>query len=140
MDHLGISDLLVIALQNKDVRIGLESFKTELLKIKGVVSACGASMVPVEIYLFNSGTYPEGTSRNEMFRMDNFHVDHDFLNTLGIDIVKGRGFSMEIPTDVTDTVMINETAARKLGWDDPVGKTIHILPVFYSDSTDTSIY
>jgi putative ABC transport system permease protein len=119
-------NLLVIALQNKDVRLGLESLKSELLQIEGVVSAGASSMVPGEMYLFNSGTYPEGFSRSEQFMMDNFFVDYGFLDTLEIDIVKGRGFYKEMSTDFAEAIMINETAARILGWDDPVGRTIEI--------------
>lgn len=132
-------NLLVIALQNKYVRIGLESFKDELLKIKGVVNAGASSMVPGEIYLFNTATYPEGFPRDQTFRMENFLVDQDFLNTLKIEIVKGRGFSKEITTDATDAVMINETAARKLEWTDPVGKTIHITTPNTSETVKKTV-
>ncbi len=121
-------NILVIAVQNDEVRKGLDSFREELAGIKGVVSTTGSSMVPGEIFLFNNGTYPEGESREKMFMMDNFHVDHDFLNTFEIEVVKGRGFSRAIPTDVDHALMINETAARDLNWEDPVGKTIHVIP------------
>jgi putative ABC transport system permease protein len=120
-------NLLIIAIQNKEVRSILESFKSELLKIKGVASSGASSMVPGEMYLFNSGIYPEGFPRDQQFRMDNFLVDQDFIETFEVEIVKGRGFSKDIATDITDSVMINETAARKLGWDNPVGKTIEIV-------------
>ena len=119
-------NLLIIAIQNKEVRSILESFKNELLKIQGVASTGASSMVPGEMYLFNTGIYPEGFTRDQQFRMDNFLVDHDFLDTFEIEIVQGRGFSKDISTDITDSVMINETAAKKLGWTDPVGKTIEI--------------
>lgn len=120
-------NLLIIAIQNKEVRSLLESFKSELLKIKGVASTGASSMVPGEMYLFNSGIYPEGFPRDQQFRMDNFLVDQDFIETFEIETVKGRGFSKDIATDITDSVMINETAASKLGWDNPVGKTIEIV-------------
>ena len=127
-------NLLVIALQNEEARAGLESFKNELLKINGVKNAGVSSMVPGEIYLFTSGTYPEGFSRDQRLLMENFHADHDFLSTFEIEVVKGRGFLKEISTDATDAVMINEEAVRKLEWSDPVGKTIEIIPF---DSYDT---
>jgi putative ABC transport system permease protein len=119
-------DLLSVAIQNDEVRIGLESFKQDLLNIRGVEKAGLSSMVPGEMYLFNIGTYPEGYARDQMVRMDNFLVDYGFLDTLGIEVVRGRGFSKEITTDYTYAVMINQTAARTLGWDDPVGKTIEL--------------
>jgi putative ABC transport system permease protein len=119
--------LYVIALQNEEVRAGLESFKNELLQIDGVISACGTSMVPGEMYLFNTGTYPEGASEEQVFQMDNFYVDHDFLKTFEIQVVKGRGFSKQMPTDITEALLVNETAVEELGWDDPIGKKIKVL-------------
>ena len=40
--------------------------------------------------------------------------------------MKGRNFSKEFTTDPDQSVLINETAARRFGWEDPVGKTIRI--------------
>jgi putative ABC transport system permease protein len=46
------------------------------------------------------------------------------LNTLGVEIVAGRNFSTDLASDSLNAVLINETAARRFGWDDAVGKTI----------------
>jgi putative ABC transport system permease protein len=53
-------------------------------------------------------------------------VDYDYLRTLGIQLLKGRSFSKEFATDSTSGILINEAAARELGWttDNAVGKTI----------------
>jgi putative ABC transport system permease protein len=119
-------NLLAVAIQNDEVRIELESFKQDLLNINGIESAGLSSMVPGEMYLFNIGTYPEKYARDQTIRMDNFLVDYGFLDTFEIEVIRGRGFSKEITTDFTDAVMINQTAAKTLGWDDPVGKTIEL--------------
>jgi len=119
-------NLLAVVLHNEDVRIGLESFKNEMLKINGVTSAGASSMVPGEMYLFNIRTIPDGFSRDQTFQMDNFLVDYGFLDTFEIDVVEGRGFSKTITSDFSDAVMINKTAARQLEWDNPIGKTINI--------------
>ncbi|MCJ7582597.1 MAG: ABC transporter permease [Candidatus Aminicenantes bacterium] len=119
-------NLLAVVLHNEDVRIGLESFKEEMLKMREVVSAGVSSMVPGEMYLFNNGTNPEGFSRDQTFQMDNFLVDYSFLDTFEIDVVLGRGFSKEITSDKEEAILINETAARQLEWDNPLGKTIDI--------------
>ena len=119
-------NLLAVAVQNNEVRIGLESFKQDLLNINGIENAGLSSMVPGEMYLFNIGTYPEGYARDQMIRMDNFLVDYGFLDTFEIVVIRGRGFSKEITTDFTDAVMINEAAAKNLSWNDPVGKTIEV--------------
>ena len=39
-------------------------------------------------------------------------------------MVKGRYFSSEFPTDSVSGVVINESLAESLGWDDPIGKKL----------------
>lgn len=127
-------NILVVALQNKDIRLSTEAFKNELLSINGVESICSSSMVPGEMYLFNNVTYPEGSSKETVFRMQNFLVDYNFFNTLEIEIVDGRGFSQDIPSDIEKAILINETAVRVLEWEDPIGKTIEIVTGFNSEN------
>ncbi|MDX1545837.1 MAG: ABC transporter permease [Rhodothermales bacterium] len=51
-------------------------------------------------------------------------VEPSYLETLGMDLVAGRNLSAELETDREHAVLINETMARELGWDDPVGQTL----------------
>jgi putative ABC transport system permease protein len=69
---------------------------------------------------------PEGFSESEPLLLRQFSVDADFVPTLGLEIVQGRSFSKENATDEDSAVMINEATVRKLGWDDPVGRTIKV--------------
>jgi putative ABC transport system permease protein len=48
-------------------------------------------------------------------------VDYNFLNTMGIDLIKGRDFSEEFGSDVKATIL-NEEAVKQLGIIDPIGK------------------
>jgi len=132
-------DMLVLAVQNDEVRRGLEAFKTEALRIPGVVGAGASSMVPGEMYLFNLPTFPEGHPRDQALRMDEFLVDDGFIGTFGIEVVRGRAFSRESPAERTDGVMINETAARRLQWDDPIGKTIELRAAFSNDAVKKKV-
>lgn len=121
-------NMIVAAVHNDFLRNRLETFKDELLKIPGVNSVCGSSMVPGDIYLFNIGTYPEGYSRDKVFQMDNYLVDADYFNTYEIQIVKGRSFIKNSINDISNSVMINETAANRLDWEAPIGKNIRFSP------------
>jgi putative ABC transport system permease protein len=49
-------------------------------------------------------------------------VDHDFVDALGIKIVKGRDFQQDMPSDTLSGVVVNETLANRMGWSDPIGK------------------
>jgi putative ABC transport system permease protein len=56
--------------------------------------------------------------------MGELYIDPDFIPSMGIEIVAGRNFSADLKTDASQSVIINETAAKKFGWEKPVGKTI----------------
>jgi putative ABC transport system permease protein len=51
--------------------------------------------------------------------------DHNFVELLDLEIVRGRYFSPEIPTDTTSAVVINERAVKEFGLTDAVGKRLH---------------
>lgn len=50
-------------------------------------------------------------------------ADYDFIEIFELEIVKGRNFSPKID-GTSNKFIINETMARRLGWDDPIGKHI----------------
>ena len=49
-------------------------------------------------------------------------VDFDFFETLENRIVEGRSFSDEFGMDSVSTFILNETAVKDIGWEDPIGK------------------
>jgi len=51
-------------------------------------------------------------------------VDHDFVKTLGIKIIKGRDFQQDMPSDTLTGVIVNETFVKRMGWAEPIGKKI----------------
>jgi putative ABC transport system permease protein len=59
----------------------------------------------------------------ENFRAHNIRVSFDYFKTLKIDVIKGRSFSEEMPTDKSG-VVINESFARQLGVEDCIGLTL----------------
>ena len=51
-------------------------------------------------------------------------VDHDFIDALGIEMVNGRDFQQDMPSDTLTGVVVNETLANRMGWTDPIGKKV----------------
>lgn len=43
-------------------------------------------------------------------------VDHEFKNTIGLEVVEGRSFIKSSEADAAGSVMINEAAKAKFGW------------------------
>lgn len=67
----------------------------------------------------------EGKKPQEEIMLYPAVVDYDFLETFNIQIVKGRFFSKEYTTDVSN-IVLNETAAKAMGLTDPIGKRISV--------------
>ncbi|WP_323756131.1 ABC transporter permease [Roseivirga sp.] len=67
----------------------------------------------------------------------NFYwVDYDFFSTLGVDVVEGRNFSSDYPSDSSQAVMVNEAMVRRMNWTNPIGKKIYL---FGNDSIPSAL-
>ena len=68
----------------------------------------------------------EGMFDDQAFWYPAFMVRHEFIETFGIDVVEGRGFSKDFPSDTSEAIMINESMVKHLGWtnEEAIGKAI----------------
>jgi len=73
---------------------------------------------------FPAQCVPEGFPEDKPFEMAWFKTGEDFFNFFSIEIVEGRDFSKEVVSDAASAVIINEKAARLLGWESPIGKLL----------------
>ena len=55
-----------------------------------------------------------------------YEVDHNFVETLNLELIHGRDFSLD-QGDKDNLVVISESAAARLGFADPIGETIDIV-------------
>ncbi len=99
-----------------------ETVKTRLLQYPEIVDASFSSTIP---FIGNIGGYVswEGASPDEKEMISRNYVNYDFIPTYNMKMVYGRNFSPEYPAD-KEGCIINETALKKFGWDDPIGKRI----------------
>lgn len=125
--NLGFNKEHLIAVNIFDDRIknNYQPLRTAMLQNPRILDVSSASSVPPDHYHY-SRVQPEGAKENESLGAKYFFVDHNFINMLGIDLVKGRSFSKDFSTDIKEAVIINETAAKELGWNSPIGKKLHL--------------
>ena len=119
--------VLYLPIRSKDTREKINLLKTELSKNSDIVNVAATSG------LFGAsgseGTETvAGTNGQVRMMMRRSFVDYDYLKTMQMDIVKGRNFSLSHSSDSTSAVIINEAAARKFGWANPVGKQFEGTP------------
>jgi putative ABC transport system permease protein len=115
--------VVVVPIMDRDVRASIPSMEDELMQLTGVIEVGAGSHAPGDRP--SGGSYaPEGYPDGEAEMMDRMSIDETYLETLGMEIVAGRGFSKDFPADEEESILINEAAVQKFGWEDPVGKTI----------------
>lgn len=117
--------VVVMPIRGEAMRAGYETIKEALRRHPGVMGVTAAAGVPGDLRLIDRFTVrPAGGDESQQRPMYVVGVDHDFIEVMGLDLVTGRGFSRDFPTDVAEAFVINEAAARALGWDDPVGRRL----------------
>lgn len=115
-----------------------ESFRNEILRSALVTGGTISGYIPVAGGWRNDNTFwPEGSepTQDNMVGMQNWRVDHDYVDVMGMKIVKGRSFSRDFPSD-SGAVVLNQTAVHhlRLG-DDPLGKRIATFGRANADGT-----
>ncbi len=124
--------LLVVDINSGAVRNGAETIKAEYAKIAAVKSVSVTSRVPGEWKVMPKVKVRQqgaGTEGDDMFYLA---VDDQFLKTYEMRLLKGRNFS-ENPAD-SSAVLINETAASRMGIKEPSEQMIEIPSIDFSGS------
>jgi len=99
-----------------------ETFKRSVQNEPSILGVTSANMLPTEMY--NSTTsisWPEKDPNDNIL----FHtatVTLDYIETLHMEMAEGRSFSREFPSDMEQSYILNQTAARLIGNESPLGK------------------
>jgi putative ABC transport system permease protein len=97
-------------------------FKDELRKYPSISAVAGSFSLPGGPFI-NYDFHPDNA---EMVLLNFGRCESDFINALNLEMADGRFFSEEIPGDSL-ALIINETAAAHLKWEEPLGKTLSTM-------------
>ncbi|MEZ5043409.1 MAG: ABC transporter permease [Saprospiraceae bacterium] len=104
-----------------------QAFKDEILKNPQVINASMSSSLPTPSSRNTSATFlgrtPDPTKTHVV---QLFTVDQEYIPTLGMEIVQGRAFSREFPSD-SSAVILNESAVAMYGLEEPLGQEISVF-------------
>ena len=112
--------IVLIRLRDAQLVKKLDVFKNELKRIPGVTHVSAASSMPNNITSNNGVKWP-GMPDDADLSLYTANVDEDYINLFELRLAAGRSFDLS-QGDGARTMMINESAAKALGWDDPIGK------------------
>jgi putative ABC transport system permease protein len=119
--NLGIAKEQIMVVKNtRSLADDRNAYRNAIISQTGIVSAS-----------YSNNAIP-GVNNTTLFRSaasDNDHImatyfaDENHQKTLGFEMVKGRYFSEDFPSDSL-AVVINESAVRELGWTDPLNERL----------------
>jgi putative ABC transport system permease protein len=100
------------------------SFKNELLKTSQVKSITISDYLPIKGTKRNQNEFwNEGKkSQDNAIAAQIWKVDHDYIPTLGMKVVEGRNFQMDMATD-SSAIIVNQAMAKEIGGE-VIGKRI----------------
>jgi putative ABC transport system permease protein len=100
-----------------------EAFQESVRKLSGVKKVDGSSF-----YLDNIETKElfevETAEGKKKMLVAYMNCGYEYLDAIGVKVVKGRNFNKDHATDKFGAYIVNETAAKEFGWKDPIGKKI----------------
>jgi len=116
--------LMAISVQNPQIEEQMQSIKQELVSHQSVVSVATSFNMPGTT--FNRSPTRVETNEGDIQQMSSqfMQTDFDYLETMEMEIVEGRNFNREIEDTWTQSLLVNQAAVRKFGWDEPIGKRV----------------
>ena len=96
----------------------IDAFKEEITAHSNVISAANTTHIPSGGYWGNAH-WLEGRGNDDIYTIPMIRTSYDYDKVLGIELIEGRFFSRDMPTD-SFAVVVNEAALKVLGIDDPL--------------------
>ncbi|MBO0342020.1 ABC transporter permease [Flagellimonas profundi] len=125
--ELGYDKERVVVLEGTNI-LGekMESFKEQLSSLSQVKNVTSTNYLPVDGGSRNGNTFmvdgKDDGGRGIPAQI--WRVDYDYIETLGIQLKKGRSFSKDFASDSVNSIVINTKMASDLGLKDPIGKEL----------------
>lgn len=98
--------------------------RDELFRIPGVSEVSFSSNTPGNESGNRAQFHPEGPLAENGILVNNYSIDDHFITQFKLEVIDGRDFSSDFASDSVNSVIVNESAVERFGWEDPVGKTV----------------
>ncbi|MFC1724538.1 ABC transporter permease [candidate division KSB1 bacterium] len=143
-------NIVCMRLWDDESRQNYQLIKNELLKNPNISSTTVSNVAPVKVTEVTRITIE--SESGEMVKIPQvtcYFTDYDYFDVFNMKVAAGRKFSSEFAGNIENSVIINETAAKIAGLENPIGKKLvrweqeyHIVGVvkdFHFESLRTKI-
>lgn len=104
-----------------------EVLKNEMLKFPQVEQVSFTNAVPGKPGWVGQWSHAADKSADETVDVEYMTIDENYIQTLGLNLIAGNNFDLSRTADLSEGLIINETAAQQYGWMTPeeaIGKKI----------------
>jgi len=116
--------LIVNEMKSESIRKHFDALRNDLLQTGVVENASESSSPSTEVRNAMMGYSWKGKDPNQLAIIGTVFVSYDFGKTLNWNMIEGRDFSRDFPTD-SGAFILNEAAVQFTGLKNPVGQMIH---------------
>jgi len=123
--NLGYEKDNILVFEREDGLIdNMEVFLEEARQIPGIVNASYMQGTMTDFNNSSSGhSWPGQSEESKELTFKHAHVGPTFMETMGIEMKEGRSYAEVKPND-DSRIILNETAVRLMGLENPIGKVI----------------
>jgi len=117
-------NVVIIPVRSQQIAQNYGSFRNELMQNPQIISTSASSEVPADSHYSNS--YVNRLESEEPISLIFFTSDYDYVETYRMEMLAGRAFSRDFSTDTEGTIILNASAAHRIGWtpEEAVGKKL----------------
>jgi putative ABC transport system permease protein len=113
------NQIVTLEIRGEQTQEKLDIIKSELKKNPNILMTSSSTYLPNWIRDQTDFNWP-GKPDHIKIRCYVSFVDNDYIDLFGIQIINGRNFSRDYPSDQKGAFILNETAVKELGWKEPL--------------------
>lgn len=115
--------LITIIMQTYNYHNNFANMRNDLLQQGAIIDMAESNTPVTENDQSNNGFTWQGMDAQKSAKFNTINATKSYGKTVGFELINGRNFSSEFGTD-SSAIIINQTAAKYIGFKNPVGKII----------------
>ncbi|MFC2117134.1 ABC transporter permease [Bacteroidota bacterium] len=111
---------------NETLKEKYDTYRNELLRNPDIINVSAGSHLPGNVGQ-NVSINWEGNETGSPLGVHYILVEPQYIETFEMQILNGRSFSEEFSNDDSIAYIVNETAIKQMGLENPIGKKIRLI-------------
>ncbi|MEL6865244.1 MAG: ABC transporter permease [Bacteroidota bacterium] len=115
--------IVYVPYRNQHIFEKNQLIRSELIKHPQIEQVAFTTALPLDNQSQTIVDEWEGNSQQDEVFIYRIRTDYDFIDLFEINLIEGRNFSPDHPSDSSKTYILNQAALKALGWQSAAGKS-----------------